>query len=329
VTRRDFITLVGGAAAWPLAARAEQSERMRRIGVLMGVTEDEPEGQARISAFREALQSLGWIEGRNIRIEVRWAGGTIEGIRAHTAEMVKLTPDVIVGNGTPVVDALHKATRSIPIVFAQSNDPVGLGHVASMARPGGNITGFTFIDLSLIGKWLQFLADISPAVSRCALLFNPDTTPYYLPYLSSIDASPTSYPLELKGAPVRSTVELEGVIQTIAREGNGSLISPAGPFNVVHSRKIAQLAEQLRLPAISIYSQFAADGGLMAYGPDTRDIFRRSAQYVDRILKGESPADLPVQAPTKYIFSINLKVARTFGLNAPPLLVSLADEIIE
>jgi putative tryptophan/tyrosine transport system substrate-binding protein len=207
--------------------------------------------------------------------------------------------------------------------------PSDWGTWRAWQRPGGNITGFTFIDLSLIGKWLQFLADISPAVSRCALLFNPDTTPYYLPYLSSIDASPTSYPLELKGAPVRSTVELEGVIQTIAREGNGSLISPAGPFNVVHSRKIAQLAVQLRLPAISIYSQFAADGGLMAYGPDTRDIFRRSAQYVDRILKGESPADLPVQAPTKYIFSINLKVARTFGLNAPPLLVSLADEIIE
>src|SRR6476646_4158991 len=184
--RRQFITLLGGGvAAWPLAAGAQQSERMRRIGVLMGVAEDEPEGQARISAFRETLRSLGWIDGRNIRIEVRWAGGTIEGIRARTAEMVGLTPDVIVGNGTPVVDALHKATRSIPIVFAQSNDPVGLGHVASMARPGGNITGFTFIDLSLIGKWLQFLADIAPAVTRCALLFNPDTTPYYLPYLSS------------------------------------------------------------------------------------------------------------------------------------------------
>jgi putative tryptophan/tyrosine transport system substrate-binding protein len=278
VTRRDFITLVGGAAAWPLAARAEQSERMRRIGELMGVTEDEPEGQARISAFRECSAvpgvdrgaehsdrgPLGWRDHR------RHSGSYCRDGEAYTRRHRR--------QWTPLVDALHKATRSIPIVFAQSNDPVGLGHVASMARPGGNITDFTFIDLSLTGKWLQFLADISPAVSRCALLFNPDTTPYYLPYLSSIDASPTSYPLELKGAPVRSTVELEGVIQTIAREGNGSLISPAGPFNVVHSRKIAQLAEQLRLPAISIYSQFAADGGLMAYGPDTRDIFRRSAQ---------------------------------------------------
>jgi putative ABC transport system substrate-binding protein len=198
-----------------------------------------------------------------------------------------------------------------------------------MARPGGNITGFTFIDLSLIGKWLQFLADIAPAVSRCALLFNPDTTPYYFPYLSSISASPSSYPLELRGAPVRSAAELEGVIQITARDGNGSLISPAGPFNVVHSRRIAQLAAQFRLPAISIYSQFVADGGLMAYGPDTRDIFRRSAQYVDRILKGERPADLPVQAPTKYQTVINLKTAKALSLTVPNTLLATADEVIE
>jgi len=329
IGRREFIFPLGGAAAaWPLAARAQQS-RTRRVGVLMGVAEDEPEGQARISAFRDSLRALGWIDGRNVQIEVRWAGASIDRIRAHAAEMVRLAPDLIIANGTPGVDALHGATRSIPVVFALSNDPVGLGHVASMARPGGNITGFTFMELSLVGKWLEILKQMAPTVTRTALLFNPDTTPYYFSYLQSIETSSQSLPLEIKGMPVREPAELEGLIDRFASGGKAGLISPAGPFNVIHGRRIAQLAEQLRLPAISIYSQFATDGGLMAYGPDSIDVFRRAAEYADRILRGESPADLPVQAPTKFSFSINLKAAKSLGLSPPANLVALADEVIE
>lgn len=327
--RREFIRLLSSATAWPLAASAQQVERTRRIGVLMGVDKEEPEGRTRISAFYEGLRALGWIDNRNVQIDVRWAGGSADRIRADTADMVKLAPDVIVANGTPIVDAVHNATRSIPVVFVLSNDPVGLGHVASMAKPGGNITGFTFIELSLISKWVGILKQMAPAATRAALLFDPETTPYYLPYLRSIEVSPSSLPLEFKSAPVHNVSELEGLIELIARDGHGSLISPAGPFNIVHSRRIAQFAEKFRLPAISIYSQFALDGGLMAYGPDSRDVFRRSAEYVDRILKGESPADLPVQAPTIYNFSINLKTAKAFNLSVPPALLALADEVLE
>jgi putative ABC transport system substrate-binding protein len=302
---------------------------VRRIGVLMGVARDEPEGQARIRALREGLEKLGWVDGHNLRIEERWADGGIDSVRAYTAEIVKLSPDLIVANGTPFVEALHQATRSIPIVFVLSNDPVGLGHVASLAKPGGNITGFIFMELSLIGKWLEILKQAAPGVTRSTLVFNPDTTPYYLPYLNSIEATPSSLPLALKGAPIRDAAELETLIQSIAREPGGSLISPAGPFNVIHDRTIAQLVERLRLPAISIYRQFAVDGGLMAYGPESADVFRRSAEYIDRILKGESPADLPVQAPTKFSFVINLKAAKLLGLTPPPTLLALADEVIE
>ena len=327
--RREFLTFLGGTgtAAWLPAARAQQSGQVRRIGVLMGVARDEPEGQARIRALREGLEKLGWVDGHNLRIEERWADGGIDSVRAYTAEMVKLAPDLIVANGTPFVEALHHATRSIPVVFVLSNDPVGLGHVASLAKPGGNITGFIFMELSLIGKWLEILKQGAPSLTQSALVFNPDTTPYYLPYLSSIDATPP--PLALKGAPVRDAAALEALIQSIAREPGGSLISPAGPFNVIHNRTIAQLVERVRLPAISIYRQFAVDGGLMAYGPESADVFRRSAEYIDRILKGESPADLPVQAPTKFSFVINLKAAKLLGLTIPPTLLALADEVIE
>lgn len=327
--RRDFIAALGGAAAWPIAAHAQLPDRVRRIGVLMDSAEDEPEGQTRIAAFRQGLRELGWIEGRNVRLEYRWAGGDIDHIRTYAAEMVALAPDVIVANGTSVVDALHQATRSIPIVFVLSNDPVGLGHVANMAKPGGNITGFTFIELSVVGKWLEMLKQMAPAVMRTVLVFNPDTTPYYLPYLRSIEAAPPSFPVVVKGAPVRDAAELEGLIESVAHEAGGSVISPAGPFNIVHGRTIAQLTERFRLPAISIYRQFALDGGLMAYGPESADIFRRSAAYVDRVLKGESPADLPVRAPAKFGFTINLRIANTLGLTPPPALLALADEVIE
>jgi putative ABC transport system substrate-binding protein len=332
--RREFITLLGGAAAassfsWPHPAHAQRQERVRRIGVLMGTEESQPEGQSRITAFRQGLRELGWTEGRNIQIEYRWLGANMDRIRAYTAEMIALAPEVIVANGTPFVDAVHKATRSIPVVFVLSNDPVGLGHIASMAKPGGNITGFTFMELSLIGKWLDMLKQMAPGLTRAALLFNPDTTTFYLPYLRAIEAAPPPFPLRLEGAQIREAGDLEGWIGTFAREGGGSLISPAGPFNIANGRSIAQLAERFRLPAISLYRQFALDGGLMAYGPDSADIFRRSADYVDRILKGASPADLPAQAPTKFNFVINLKTAKTLGLSAPDTLVALAEEVIE
>jgi putative tryptophan/tyrosine transport system substrate-binding protein len=326
--RREFITGLGAAASLPFAVRAQQHERVRRIGVLMGTEENQPEGQSRIAAFRQGLRELGWVEGRNIQIEYRWSSGPRQA--AYATELVGMDPEVIVTNGTPFLDAVHKGTRSIPIVFVLSNDPVGLGHIASMAKPGGNITGFTFMELSLIGKWLDMLRQIAPGVTRSALLFNPDTTPYYLPYLHEVEAAPTTLPLRLLGSEVRETHALEASIEALAREGGGgSLISPAGPFNIANGRLIAQLAERFRLPAVSIYRQFALDGGLMAYGPDGSDIFRRSADYVDRILKGANPGDLPAQAPIKFNFVINLKIAKSLGLTAPANLLALADEVIE
>jgi putative ABC transport system substrate-binding protein len=326
--RREFFKVLGAASAWPLAARAQTpGGKVARIGVLMDSDEHLPESQSRILALREALQQLGWIEGRNAKIEVRWAA-SIERVQDHTAEMVALAPDIIVANGTPFVDALHKATLSIPIVFVLSNDPVGLGHIASMAKPGGNITGFTFMELSLIGKWLDMLRQMSPAVNRSALMFDPDTTPYYVSYLRSA-GSAAPLPLPLIGAPLHKTAEVEAWIGSFAREQGGSLISPAGPFNIVNGRSIARLAEQFKLPSISIYRQFALDGGLMAYGPIPADIFRQSADYMDRILKGANVGELPAQSPTQFHFVINLKTAKAFGLNPPATLLATADEVIE
>jgi putative ABC transport system substrate-binding protein len=326
--RRDFFTLLGATATWPMAAWAQQTPgKVARIGVLMDSDERLPETQSRINALRDGLRELGWIEGRNVQIDILWASG-IDRIRDYTAEMIASAPDVIVANGTPFVDALHKATRSIPIVFVLSNDPVGLGHIASMAKPGGNITGFTFMELSLIGKWLDMLRQMAPGVTRSALIFDPDTTPYYLPYLRATDTAPP-LPLPLVGAPLRTAGEIEAWIGSFAGESGGSLISPAGPLNVVNGRLIARLAEQFRLPAISMYRQFALDGGLMAYGSEPAGIFRRSADYVDRILKGANPGDLPAQAPTQFHFVINLKTAKTLGLNPPATLLATADEVIE
>jgi putative ABC transport system substrate-binding protein len=326
--RRDLITLLGATATWPMAAWAEQTPgKIARIGVLMDSDERLPETQSRINALRDGLRELGWIEGRNLQIDIRWASG-IDRIRDYTAEMIASAPDVIVANGTPFVDALHKATRSIPIVFVLSNDPVGLGHIASMAKPGGNITGFTFMELSLIGKWLGMLKQMAPGATRSGLLFDPDTTPYYLPYLRATDTAPP-LPLPLVGAPLRNAGEIEAWIGSFAREPGGSLISPAGPLNVVNGHLIARLAEQLRLPAISMYRQFALDGGLMAYGSEPAGIFRRSADYVDRILRGANPGDLPAQAPTQFHFVINLKTAKKLGLNPPATLLATAEEVIE
>jgi len=328
VKRREFITLLGGASVWPLAARAQQGERMRRIGVLM-VSADDPEGQARVTALKQGLQDLGWTDGRNIQIETRFGGADAGRIRVQAAELVALAPDVLVGQGTPVVRALRQATSSIPIVVAAVNDPVEQGFVSSLAHPGGNITGFTLINFQMVGKWLQMLKEAAPGVSRAALMFNPDTASSYYANLRSFEAEPRSIAVEVTAAPVRDTAEVEGAIAKLGREPGGGLIVAPDPFTLVHNQLFIRLAQQHRLPAVYAYRTCVAQGALMSYGPDPYDNFRRSASYVDRILKGAKPADLPVQQPTKFELAINLKTAKALGLQIPDKLLALADEVIE
>jgi putative ABC transport system substrate-binding protein len=327
--RREFITLLGGAAAWPLAARAQQRERVRRIGVLINLTADDPEGRARLAAFLEGLRELGWTDGRNIQIETRFGGGDVGRIRAHAAELVALAPDVIVGNTTPVIRALRQATSSIPIVMAAVNDPVEQGFVSSLAHPGGNITGSMFIDFQMVGKWLEMLKEAAPGVSRAVLVFNPDTAPHYYLYLRSFETVPRSIAVDVTAAPVRNTAEIEEAIAKLGREPGGGLIVAPDGFTTIHQHLFIRLTQQHRLPAVYALRTFVAQGALMSYGPDAYDVLRRSASYVDRILKGEKPADLPVQAPTKYELVINLNTAKALGLTIPPTLLARADEVIE
>src|SRR6266568_2663347 len=328
--RREFIVLIGGAAAWPLVARAQPSERVRRIGLIMGSTEEsDPESRVRIKAFREGLAALGWTEGRNIRIDYRFAGGDPDRIRDLVAELVSSGPDLIVANSSPVTKALKQATDTIPVVFAIVNDPVGQGFISSLARPGGNITGFTYADFALIGKWLEMLKQIAPGVRKAILLFNPGTAPYYPVFLRELGEVPSRLASELALAPVRDEAEIEVVVSRLASEPGGGLIAAAEPFVIAYRALIISLAARYRLPAVYPYRQFAAEDGLMSYGPDSGDIFRRSASYVDRILKGANPADLPAQAPTKFELVINLKTAKALGLEVPLHLQQLADEVIE
>ena len=295
--RRDFITLLGGAAAWPLAARA-QSERVRRIGVLMGVADDQ-EGQARVAALKQGLQELGWTAGRNIQIETRFGGGDVGRIRAHAGELVALAPDVIVGQTTPVIRALRQATSFIPIVMAGVNDPVEQGFVSSLAHPGGNITGFSFVDFQMVGKLLEMLKEAAPGVSRAVLMFNPDMSPQYYHYLRAFEAVPRSITAEVTASPVRDTGEVEAAFAKLGREPGGGLIVAPDAFTIVHHQLFIRLAQQHRVPAVHPNRSHVVQGALMSYGPDPIDLFRRSASYVDRILKGAKPADLPVQQPTK------------------------------
>jgi putative ABC transport system substrate-binding protein len=328
--RRELLAALGGAAAaWPLAARAQPGGRMRRVAFLHGLAASDPEDQARIAALQQGLAALGWIEGRNISIEHRFASGDPGQAQANVAQTVAAAPDVIIGQSTPVVAGLKQATSTIPIVFAVLNDPVGQGLIASLARPGGNITGFTFIDFPITGKWLELLKEVAPAVGRAALIFNPETAPYYPSYLSSFEATPRSIAIGLAATPVRNEAEIGAAIANLASRPGGGLIAAPDPFTTTHRTLLMTLAEQYRLPAVYGFRQFVTEGALLSYGPDTLDIVRRSASYVDRILKGEKPADLPVQAPTKYELVVNLRTAKALGLEVPATVLVRADEVIE
>ena len=329
MTRRQLITLLGGAAAtWPLAARAQQAERVRRIGVLMSLAEDDPEDRQRRAAFQQALRQLGWIEGGNLRIDYRWYGGDLAPARALAKELVELEPDLIVATATPALTALALQMRPIPIVFVAVSDPVGQGFVASLARPGGNATGLTFFEFSVVGKMLEVLKQIAPGISRVALASNPDNLAN-LPFLRAIETAAPTLATELTKVPLRSAAEIEPALATIARQGGNGLMCLPDPFTNAHRDLIVRLAARYRLPAIYFLRSFVAAGGLVSYGIDVTDLFRRGAPYVDRILKGAKPADLPVQQPTKFELAINLKTAKALGIEVPPMLLATANEVIE
>ena len=328
-SRRAFITLIGGAAAaWPLSARAQQGERVRRIGVLMNSTADDAVSQDRLTAFVQGLQELGWTVGRNLQIDYRWGAGNVERYRTFAAELVALTPDILMTVGAPAVEALQRATRTVPIVFTSVTDPVGGGLVTSLARPGGNTTGFTLSEYGLSGKWLELLKEIAPRVMRTAVLRDPVAVG--IGQFAAIQAVAPSLQVELSPVDVRDAGEIERAVTAFADRPNGAgLIVTASAFTMIHRELIIALARRHQLPAVYPFRYYITSGGLISYGPDPIDLARRAASYVDRILKSESPADLPVQNPTKYELVINLKTAKALGLEIPPTLLARADEVIE
>jgi putative ABC transport system substrate-binding protein len=329
IKRRQFISLLGGAAAWPVAATTQQAERMRRIGVLMGYAEGDREGQAFVAAFREGLQKLGWIEGRNVRMDARWGAGSEEPTQQLAKELVALNPDLILSHSTVTTAALLKLTRTIPVVFANVTDPIGSGFVVSLPKPGGNATGFVNMEDSMSGKWLELLKEVAPRVRRVAFLFNPKTAPYFQYYLNALKAAAPSFAVEAIAAPVSDGAELEPLIAAHAREADGGMIVMTDNFTTSHRVEITSLAARYRLPAVYPYRFFADLGGLLSYGSDIPDNFRRAAGYVDRIFKGTKPNELPVQAPVKFELVINLKAARALGLEVSPQLQQRADDVIE
>jgi putative ABC transport system substrate-binding protein len=327
--RRRFIALLGSAAvSLPFAAHAQRTG-VRKLGVLLSGVESDPDSQVRMAAFRQSLAELGWKDGDNIQIEYRWSAGKSELIRQYAEEVVALSPDVILANSTSVIAVLKSITSTIPVVFALAIDPVGLGYVKSLARPGGNFTGFTFINPEIFGKWIGLLREVMPDITRAGALFNPATTPFYPDWLREMEAARQPGATEIISMPVANDAEVDAAIAAFAQKAGSSLLVGPDAFNFVRIKRIAQLAAQNRLPAISVYRTFAVEGGLMAYGPDAADIFRRSAGYVDRILKGANPAELPVQQPDKFEFTVNLKAARTLDLTVPRTLLATADEVIE
>jgi putative ABC transport system substrate-binding protein len=302
---------------------------VRRVSVLLGLGEKDPEAIGRIKAFRLGMRDLGWIEGRNVQIEYRFAETNLELIDKHVAEVVRLAPDVIVANSTPVMTRLRSATSTIPIVFAMLNDPVGQGIISNLAHPGGNITGFSFVESEMVGKWVNLLGDVKPHLSRVALMFNPDSAPNFDVYLRSFKALPQQTSVEIEAAHVRSVAEVELAIARLGREPGSGLIAASDIFILAVRGAILKAADQNRVPLISPYRQFVTEGSLMSYGPDTADIFRRSASYVDRILKGEQPGNLPAQSPVKFELVVNLKTAKALGLSIRDSFIQLADEVIE
>ena len=330
IARRKFIAALGGAAvAWPLAVRAQKADRMRRVGVLETRAADDPEGQARLALFRQELQELGWTDGRNVRIDYRWAAADADRSRTYAAELVALAPDVILASASQSVAALQQATRTVPIVFVLVADPVGAGYVARLARPGGNTTGFTLFEYSLSGKWLELFKEIAPNLTRIAILRDPAVAAGIGQFAVIQAMAPPSFGVELSPIDVRDAGEIERDVAAFARESNGGLIVTASAGAVVHRELIIMLAARHRLPAVYPFRYFVTSGGLISYGPDLNDQYRRAAGYIDRILKGEKAADLPVQAPTKYELAINLKTAKALRLTVPPSLLSRADGVIE
>jgi len=327
IERRKFLATLGGAAAWPLAARAQQPDRVRRIGVLINTADNDPDAVARLSAFKKALRELGWDEGRNLQIDTR-LGVEDDRIRRNAAELIALAPDVILANGPPPAMALQQATRSVPIVFAGVNDPVSSGFVESLAQPGGNITGFSLVEYSFSGKWLELLKELSPRVMRAAILRDLGLASGS-GQLGAIQSVAPSLGVELTPLNVSDAGAIERSLAAFARSPNGGMIVTGSTLALVHRKLIITLADRHRLPAVYPQRPFIASGGLISYGTDSIDPFRRAAGYADRILKGEKPADLPVQAPTKYELVINLKTARALGLEVPPTLLARADEVIE
>jgi len=325
--RREFMSLLGGAAAWPLAARAQQRERMRRVGVLLNLAADDPMGQARVAAFVQGLEAAGWSDGRNVRIDTRWAAADPGNYRKYAAELIALGPDVVLASTTAAVAQLQQASRTVPIVFVGAIDPVGSGLITSMARPGGNVTGFVIFEYALAAKWLEVLKEIAPGVKRVAALRDA-TVASGIGQFAAIQAA-GSVEMEMSAINLRDAGEIERAIADFAQRPNGGLILTASQFGTNHPGPLAALAARHKLPAVYPFRYFASAGGLISYGPDQLDEYPRAAAYVDRILKGEKPADLPAQAPTKYELVINLKTAQALGLEVPPTLLARADEVIE
>jgi putative tryptophan/tyrosine transport system substrate-binding protein len=329
--RREFITLLGGVVGgWPLAARAQQASGMRRVGVLMGYAENDPEAKVFFAGFTQRLAELGWLEGRNLRMDVRWAPGSVERMRIFARELVELQPDVILANSTPVTAALQRETPTIPIVFAVVSDPVGEGFVASLAHPGGNITGFIHSEASIGGKWFELLAQVAPGLKRVAMIYNPDTAPghgkYYTP---DFEAAARASQVTPVSAAVHTVTDLEAVIADLGSQPGGGFIAMADVFLLSNRAQMIAAADQNRVPAIYPWREATAAGGLLSYGPDLEDIVRRAAPYVDRILRGQNPADLPVQVPTKFQLVVNLKTAKGLGLTISRDFLLVADEVIE
>jgi putative tryptophan/tyrosine transport system substrate-binding protein len=327
--RREFMTLLGGAAAgWPLAARAQQGEPMRRIGILMGTSESDPDQKGMVSTFARTLADLGWTEGTNIRIERRWAEGDFARLRTHALDLARLAPDAIFAQGTPATTALRQAAPATPLVFVMISDPISSGLISSFAYPGGNITGFTNYEFSMGGKWLEILKEMSASVDQVAVIFHPDN-PALHGLLRSIEVAGPTFRIQVNAKPARNAETIEQIIKAFSTEPNGGLVVLLDFVTLAHRDLIIRLAAEYRLPAVYPLRVFAASGGLISYGIDWADLFRRGASYIDRILKGAKPADLPVQQPTKFELVINLKTAKALGLEIPPTLLARADEVIE